>query len=229
VTVDDSRISTSPCCEVMVNRCATAAALATLLVGGVAWGATFYVDCTGGEDSNDGRSEATAWRTIGRVSLATEIHPGDVVRLKRGCAWRESLIPTSGNATDGDVTYTSYGDAALAKPSLVGSASRNSVSDWVSTGPNLWTTGQKVVGTENALLNPSFDDRSMAYWYKWTTGDATVAFSIDTTDFDTAPASLLVNITTASKTSATNAQLWTTPFNITSVQYCPRSTNAISG
>src|SRR5262245_33197962 len=44
---------------------------------------TYYVDCTGGSDTNSGTSSTTAWRTLGRANQQT-YGAGDQVLLKRG-------------------------------------------------------------------------------------------------------------------------------------------------
>jgi len=40
-----------------------------------AWSATYYVDATNGNDSNNGLSEATPWKTIAKVN-ASRFNPG---------------------------------------------------------------------------------------------------------------------------------------------------------
>src|SRR5438309_921530 len=53
-----------------------------------------YHSSPGGDDRNDGKSPATAWRTVARVN-SQSIHPGDHILFKRGGEWRECLIPNS--------------------------------------------------------------------------------------------------------------------------------------
>jgi len=96
----------------------------------------FYVDSVSGGDAREGTSPAVAWQTIARVNGA-DLKPGDVVYLKRGCAWRESLQPKSGDE-GAPVTYTSYGHGE--KPLLLGSASRSEPGDWEQIRSGLWAT-----------------------------------------------------------------------------------------
>jgi hypothetical protein len=108
---------------------------------------TYYVSSsTGNDDPNvDGRSEATAWKTINRVNQGP-IHAGDVVCFKRGDTWRMVpdgyLNPVSGDSS-AYVTYTAYGTGP--KPLFLGSVEKNSTSDWTLTStPNVWTTAANV-------------------------------------------------------------------------------------
>ena len=60
----------------------------------LACAATYYVDATTGDDSKDGLSPGTAWKTIAKVNVSAFL-PGDQILLKRGEVWRESLVPPS--------------------------------------------------------------------------------------------------------------------------------------
>lgn len=97
---------------------------------------TFYVDSETGADGNDGLSPHRAWRSLERINAA-ELKPGDTVRLKRGCAWRGTLVPVSGNE-GAPVTYTAYGEGS--KPLLLGSRPRSRPGDWVKVETDLWAT-----------------------------------------------------------------------------------------
>ena len=48
-----------------------------------AWAATYYVDATNGNDSNNGPSEAMPWKTIAKVNAAV-FNPGDQILFKGG-------------------------------------------------------------------------------------------------------------------------------------------------
>lgn len=97
---------------------------------------TLYVDSEHGQDSNRGRSEDTAWRSLDRVNSA-DLKPGDTVRFKCGGLWRGSLTPASGDE-NAPVTYTSYGEGP--KPLILGSMARDRQEDWVEVRENLWAT-----------------------------------------------------------------------------------------
>ena len=71
----------------------------------------YYIDSSTGDDSNSGRSPASAWRTLGKInSIALE--PGETVYFRRGQIWRETLEPRNGGAIGHPVTFTAYGGGA---------------------------------------------------------------------------------------------------------------------
>lgn len=73
---------------------------------------TFYVDAANGDDSNDGQSPSTAWKSISKVN-SSSLNPGDKILLNRGNKWTgTTLIAQSG------ITYADYGNGA--KPILDG-------------------------------------------------------------------------------------------------------------
>lgn len=74
---------------------------------------TYYVDATKGKenDSLDGQSEATAWKTINKVNQ-TSFSAGDTVLFKRGNVWRETLNPLSSGNVGLPITFGAYGTGA---------------------------------------------------------------------------------------------------------------------
>lgn len=71
---------------------------------------TYYVDATGGDDSNNGLTAGTAWKTLAKVE-ATTFQSGDVIGLKRGETWFEMLTLATGKH-DG-IILDAYGSGAL--------------------------------------------------------------------------------------------------------------------
>jgi len=67
-----------------------------------AYATTYYVDCAG-SDSNNGLSEATAFRTTQPVEGTGFLQPGDIVNIKKGCTW---------TGTDARFSVNSAGSAA---------------------------------------------------------------------------------------------------------------------
>lgn len=89
-------------------------------------GVAYHVDCTSGNDVNNGTSPSSAWKSISKANKAN-LEPGDSLLLKRGCSWEGPLnarwngnsvqpiiisaygsgdLPTVKNATDGQVKIT---------------------------------------------------------------------------------------------------------------------------
>lgn len=77
----------------------------------------FYVS-PGGNDANDGRSPAKAWRSVAKVN-ATPFQPGDSILFARGGEWRESLKASSSGTPGKPITFAAYGEGP--KPRFWGS------------------------------------------------------------------------------------------------------------
>ena len=90
--------------------------LATLLTGMLtvglapaAWAATTcYVSQSSGNDTHDGKSPATAWKTLAKASERTN-SPGDSILLKRGDTWDEELHPVGEGTAADPIVIGSYG------------------------------------------------------------------------------------------------------------------------
>ena len=61
-----------------------------------------------GDDRNDGKSPATAWRTVARVN-SQSFQPGDQVLFERGGEWRECLVPASSGTAARPIVFGAYG------------------------------------------------------------------------------------------------------------------------
>ncbi len=94
-------------------------------------GNVYFVSPTG-NDSNDGLTPLTAWKTLARVSNAPDLEPGDVVLLQRGAMFRGHNIGMRPG-----VTYSAYGEGP--KP-VINCSPEN------GAGANNW---KKVPGTKN--------------------------------------------------------------------------------
>lgn len=72
-------------------------------------GTTYYLDATGGSDSNEGTSPEEAWQTLEKVN-DTVFLPGDEILLKAGEIWNGQLRP-QGSGTEGmPIRIGKYGD-----------------------------------------------------------------------------------------------------------------------
>ncbi|MCP2635153.1 carboxypeptidase regulatory-like domain-containing protein [Microbacterium sp. HD4P20] len=91
-------------------------------------GTTYFVDSQSGDDTADGRSAATAWRTFANIN-GSDFHPGDRILLKAGSSWSASGTEVAREAYDyttwssGQPTNVSGPDAtALLAPGGSGTA-----------------------------------------------------------------------------------------------------------
>jgi len=107
-----------------------------------AWSATYYVDATNGNDTNNGLSESTAWKTIAKVN-ASIFNPGDQILFKSGETWREGLAVPSSGSNGNPITFGAYGSGN--KPKITGANSiLGDSGDWTNQGSNIW---RKNIGT----------------------------------------------------------------------------------
>ena len=94
---------------------ASVALLATGLVASTpayAASTTYYVSASGGSDTNDGLSPATAWKTLTKVSAQT-FSAGDSVLLKSGDTWSGESLELHGSGTSSNwITLSAYGTGA---------------------------------------------------------------------------------------------------------------------
>ena len=74
--------------------------------------ATYYVDSQEGNDSNDGTSAASAWRSLAKINSG-KFSPGDSILLRRGSVWREVMNFPSSGSDNGAITIDAYGTGDL--------------------------------------------------------------------------------------------------------------------
>ncbi len=129
--------------------------------------ASYYVD-PAGNDLNPGSSSAAPWKTLAKVS-GWVFQPGDVIYLKRGGLWRETLAPKSSGTVTKPITFTAYGTGAL--PIINGS---NLVTGWklnsgatyraaLSAAPyNVYSDGQPGWGL---VMANSLSAMTAGSWY----------------------------------------------------------------
>ena len=89
---------------------------------------TVYYISENGDDSNNGTSASTPWKTLSKLSSAT-LNSGDAVVLERGGVYRGTIKAVAG------VTYGCYGEGN--KPIICGSA-QNYAGMWTKVEGNIW-------------------------------------------------------------------------------------------
>ena len=97
---------TTKALKITVSSCFTLFLMAFLAHTSQA--ATYYVDSSGGSDSNNGTSQSTAWKSTGKVNN-TSFSPGDSILFKKGGVWRGQIKPASSGTSASPITYGSYG------------------------------------------------------------------------------------------------------------------------
>ncbi len=104
-------------------------------------GKTYYVSITDGDDSNDGLSPQTPWKTVGKVNN-TEVPDGSAILFKRGDVWnRAGRLYSKSN-----VTFSAYGEGA--KPQFSWYIDASLASDWTAVGENLYVYSGSYVSAD---------------------------------------------------------------------------------
>lgn len=102
--------------------------------------AVYYIDATAGNDSANGTSESTPWKTLAHLNLASyaKFADGDTILFKRGEVWREQFRIDWTRVIDGaHVTLDAYGSGA--KPIISGGLNVLTAI-WTDQGSNIWRT-----------------------------------------------------------------------------------------
>ncbi|MEK7474914.1 MAG: right-handed parallel beta-helix repeat-containing protein [Candidatus Coatesbacteria bacterium] len=74
-------------------------------------GTAYHVDATSGNDAAEGKTPATAWRTLDPVNART-FKPGDAILLKRGGTWMQGLAPKGSGVPGRPITIGAFGEGA---------------------------------------------------------------------------------------------------------------------
>ncbi|GKX30785.1 hypothetical protein SH1V18_32650 [Vallitalea longa] len=70
---------------------------------------TYYIDSVNGDDTNDGKSTSTPWKSLDKVNSMV-FSPGDRILLKAGSVWNGQLKP-KGSGTEGNpIIIDMYGE-----------------------------------------------------------------------------------------------------------------------
>lgn len=78
---------------------------------------TYYVDSANGLDINGGLSAQSAFKTLSKIQ-SIKLHPGDVVKFKRGSVFTGPLYITDSGKSDSYITLTDYGSKQDAAPAF---------------------------------------------------------------------------------------------------------------
>lgn len=97
-----------------------------------AFATTYYIDAAKGNDSYDGTSESSAWKTIDKVNKSI-FNPSDNIFFKRGEVWREQLVIPSSGSEGNPITFGAYGTGD--KPEIMGT---DTVTVWENYCGNIW-------------------------------------------------------------------------------------------
>lgn len=128
-------------------------------------GTTYYIDSAGGNDSNDGKSESKAWKSLSKVNNKTTFQPGDKILLKAGSVFTHTF---TGNKSSGALVLASSGSAE--HPIVIGSygegpkpiINANGAYSAIRVENQQYFTIQGLEITNYKISNP--DDFLTEYW-----------------------------------------------------------------
>lgn len=89
--------------------------------------ATYYIDASAGNDSNNGLSAGTAWKTLAKINQ-TVFKPGDNILFKRGESWNGSFNVNQSGQPESYVVFGAYGSSSQ-KPKIT---NKTVISSWAS-------------------------------------------------------------------------------------------------
>lgn len=88
-------------------------------------GRGYFIDDKSGNDDNDGKSPATAWKTLAKAN-ATALKPGDRLCLRAGGTWTGQLQPQGSGSETAPIVIDKYGTGERPKIAA-GNADKNAV------------------------------------------------------------------------------------------------------
>ena len=138
--------------------------------------ATYYVDVVSGSDAWSG-TVATAgtsdgpWRTLAQVTAA-HMKPGDVLRLKCGQRWNETLRIGASGTVDKPIAVNSYPDGCTT-PAAVDGAESVPSDQWQRHSGNIY----KVQFPLSLIPNGNLSQRSTNWRYFSSPADSSAVFS----------------------------------------------------
>lgn len=108
----------------------------------VSLSATDYYISSSGNDSNNGLSESSAWRSISKVnSTFSSFQPGDRILFRRGDTFYGTLKITKSGISGSPITISCYGAGNI--PILTGFTT---ISNWIYEGNNIYS---KIISSES--------------------------------------------------------------------------------
>lgn len=109
-------------------------------------GTNYYV-ANSGNDTHDGLTPATAWKTIAKVNSST-FSVGDSILFNRGDSWNEKLLPPNSGSAGSPIVFSAYGTGN--KPIITG---LKSVTSWTLDSTNIYvSTFTNSVLNQNTIL-----------------------------------------------------------------------------
>ncbi|MBK9285106.1 MAG: discoidin domain-containing protein [Sphingobacteriaceae bacterium] len=99
---------------------------------------TYYVSSSQGNDSNNGTSENSPWKTISKLN-SRSLNPGDQILFKKGDIWTENLVIKNSGTSGQRIYYGGYSEGAKPIISLREEVPGwTNAANWIEYSPNIW-------------------------------------------------------------------------------------------
>lgn len=126
-------------------------------------GTVYYVSEKNGDDSNDGKSPLSAWKTFEKVA-SYSFSDGDAILFERGGIYRGHCFANR------SLLFGSYGNGA--KPRIYGSVDAVESGTWRLAAENIWCySNDTYYDIGNIMFNPDEDNRNAVYGHKVLTNE----------------------------------------------------------
>src|ERR1035437_955962 len=113
--------------------------------------ATYYYISSSGNDTNNGLSSSTPWKTIAKVNSAfSNMKPGDRILFKRGDVFTGQITLTQSGSATAKITFDAYGVGNT--PVIQGNID---IISWTRFNGNIWVADCPQLGSTvtNFLIN----------------------------------------------------------------------------
>ena len=137
---------------IKTNRFTSILFIFSLLLGAPLFATTFYVDASNGNDSNNGTSTSSAWKTLNKVNSKT-FSPDDNVLFNKGNTFYGRLMPKGSGTATQHITFGSYGSGQ--KPIITSVQSINHT--WTNIGGNIWKSNEAVSNHPERLIKNNIE------------------------------------------------------------------------
>ena len=115
---------TSRILSVVITLCLVFASFSVTEMTAAAAVNTYYVDSISGNDSNNGTSTGTPWKSLSKVN-STVFQPGDQILFKKGSVWTGTLEVSSSGNSGAQIVYGAYGTGS--RPIINGNGSDQAI------------------------------------------------------------------------------------------------------
>lgn len=132
------------------------------VITGYNTGQVWYIDNVLGDDNNTG-TIASPWATLSKATTVAQAGNTVIVKRNEGVPYRESVSPSTGDVSSGDITF--QGEDVANKPEIWGSdnVSQSVVNDWTIYEAGATSTYKRTIPTVSVLaVGPSINDLTKA-------------------------------------------------------------------